>query len=238
VRSAIIDGEAVVEDGDGISRFVDLVEDLKSGHGERVRFIAFDLLYLAGKDMTGLPLFERKAKLQDLIGTSTRSRVRYSDHLAGNGSAMLTEACRRGLEGIVSKRIDKPYRSGRQTEWLKAKCGHADELIIGGYLHSTALRKAIGALALGFFDDGSLVYAGRVGTGFSHRSAADLWRRLRPLRTDTCPFAARLTAAQRGFGQGSSPKWNTALGPMTAYCGKPRFRPCARTNLRGMSSGR
>ena len=121
--------------------------------------------------------------------------MRYSQHLAGDGRRILEAAGQLGVEGIVSKRLDRPYRPGRR-DWLKAKVTASDEFVIAGYVDSKAAQGAIGSLVLGYYDDGRLIHAGRVGTGFTHKAAADLWSTLQPLRVEHSPFAARLTAAQ------------------------------------------
>ncbi len=110
---------------------------------------------------------------------------------------MIENACRLGLEGIVSKRRDAPYRSGRHGEWTKEKCTGREEFVIGGYAPSTAARNAIGSLALGYYEDGKLIHVGRAGTGFTQKSAGSLFKALQELRTDKSPFANALTSAER-----------------------------------------
>ena len=97
---------------------------------------------------------------------------------------MLAEVCKLGLEGIISKRIDRPYRSGRHDDWLKSKCIQVDEFVIVGYLNSNAAPNAVGALVVGYYDKKQLIYAGRVGTGYTQQNARNLMRLLRPLRVD------------------------------------------------------
>ncbi|WP_072392571.1 non-homologous end-joining DNA ligase [Hyphomicrobium sp. CS1GBMeth3] len=198
VKSAIIDGEAVVETSEGVTSFIKLVEALEAGRSEDMVFVVFDLLYLDGVDIRDAPLKDRKELLHALMARGRRSpRLRYSEHLTTDGQTVLNEACVLGLEGIVSKRLDLPYRSGRNGDWLKSKCILTDEFVIGGYLVSTVDAKAVGALALGTFEGGKFVYAGRVGTGFTHASARSLWKTLQPLKTSTPAFAGSLTSAQR-----------------------------------------
>jgi bifunctional non-homologous end joining protein LigD len=197
VSSALIDGEAIVEDQNGASSFAKLVDELKAGRSAQIVFFVFDLLYLNGVDVAKRPLLERKALLQKLFRTSKKDGpIRYSDHLIGDGKAMLEETCKLGLEGVICKRLDKPYRSGRHSDWLKAKCIQTDEFVIGGYLDSTAVRNAIGALALGYYDNKRFIYVGRVGTGFSRKTATDLWQALQPLRSGSSPFATALDSEQ------------------------------------------
>lgn len=197
VQSAILDGEAVVEDERGATSFVKLLEALEAGRSEAMRYVAFDLLYLDGVDLRPAPLGDRKELLAAIMKRRRTKVLRYSDHIIGEGTAMVQEVCSLGLEGIVSKRRDLPYRSGRHANWLKAKCIQTDEFVIGGYLVSSVDAKAVGALALGTFEKGRFVYAGRVGTGFTHEAARVLWKKLQPLKRAASPFAAPLTAIQR-----------------------------------------
>lgn len=198
VSTAIVDGEAIVEDTNGASSFVELVHDLKSSNKQRLAFVAFDLLFLDGADLRTLALAERKAALHRIFASAKRKggRLRYSDHLTGDGRAMLSEACKLGLEGVISKRLDKPYRSGRNTDWLKSKCLRSDEFVVAGYMTSTAVKNAIGALALGVYAGKRLRYCGRVGTGFDRRTARDLWESLQPLRIDASAFSPPPDAVQ------------------------------------------
>lgn len=198
LKTALIDGEAIVEDEHGRSDFPALVAALKSGRDERIVFVAFDLLFLDERDLTPLPLRERKALLKALLDRKgTYDALRYSDHIVGDGAKMLSEVCKLGLEGIVSKRLDAPYRSGRGEIWRKTKCFNADEFVVIGYLESAVEPKAIGALVLGYFKGKALRYAGRVGTGFNRRSAAALWQSLHKLRVAAPPTKDTLDATQR-----------------------------------------
>lgn len=197
ITSALIDGEAVVETDQGVTSFVKLVEALEAGRSQEMLFIAFDLIYLDGVDLSPAPLLERKRLLEAIMKRSRSKHLRYSAHLPADGTAMIAEACRLGLEGIVSKRTDQPYRSGRTGDWLKIKCVLEDEFVIGGYVVSSVDAMAVGALALGTFEDGKLIYAGRVGTGFTNSSARILWAKLQPLKREAPAFDTRLTAQQR-----------------------------------------
>jgi len=190
VTSAIIDGEVVVEDEKGVSSFVELVSDLKARRSARMVFYAFDLLFLQDADTRALPLADRKRLLKRLFARRKKGGpLRFSDHAQGNGALILAESCNLGLEGIICKRLDKPYRSGRGVDWLKVKCIQTDEFVIGGYLDSSAIKDAIGALVVGFYEGKHLIYAGRVGTGFNRRVAGALWLQLHKLRRETSPFA-------------------------------------------------
>jgi bifunctional non-homologous end joining protein LigD len=186
-RTALIDGEIVVEDENGHSSFSCLQAVLKAGARDRFVHYVFDLLHLDGRDLTRLPLVERKAELARLIGKG-RGPIRYSEDFEGDGAVVLRHACQISLEGIVSKRIDERYRSGRSESFVKIKCSNAQEFVVGGYSPSTAMPRAIGALAVGYYDHGRLIYAGRVGTGYTRALAHDLWKRLQPLEIERPPF--------------------------------------------------
>lgn len=197
VETALLDGEVVVMREDGTTSFPELVADLKAGIGSRMVYYAFDLLYLNGVDLRGAPLIERKAVLAKLLNSRKAGTLRLSEHFTTEGHKMLDKACQLGLEGIISKRADKPYRSGRTGDWIKITCHLTDEFVIGGYLDSTAQKKAVGALVMGRYHRGRLRYMGRVGTGFSRTTAAELWKTAQPLRRATPPFADKLDPEQR-----------------------------------------
>lgn len=199
LRSALIDGEAVVEDATGHSSFSLLVDALRNGgRSSDVVFYAFDLLHFDGEAVREAPLADRKRLLETALGLRRKSfQVRYSEHLEGEAEEIFKQACALGLEGVISKRRDRPYRSGRIGDWLKTKCIHADEFVIGGYLDSGPYENAIGALVVGYFERGRLIYCGRVGTGYDRETARALWRALQPLRLKASPFHGTLTTLQR-----------------------------------------
>ena len=183
LASALIDGEIVVEHDNGLYSFNDLQADLQSGRHDRMRYFAFDLLYANGFDLTKVTLLERKALLQQaLAGAAANSPIHYSEHLETDGPTMLEHSCRLGLEGIISKRKDLPYRAGRGDHWLKSKCRQSQEFVILGYVPSTAASGAVGSLLLGYYDNGALTYAGRVGTGWSMRLAMSLRAELEKIK--------------------------------------------------------
>lgn len=197
IGKAMLDGEVVVERDNGASDFSALQADLSEGRGDRFIYYAFDLPYLDGYDLTGANLLDRKAALAQLVGDGSGT-IRYSAHFEADGPTVLEHASRLGLEGIVSKASDAPYREGRSKSWLKSKGSLRQEFVIGGYVPSSTSRKAIGALSLGVYEDGKLRHVGRVGTGFSHKVSEQLFARLERLRGDS-PFASRLDAvAARG----------------------------------------
>ena len=144
------------EDADGISRFSLLQQDLTSGRHDRMVLYAFDLMHLDGVDLKPLPLSRRKAALAKLLGHKSRAALRLSKSLAERGPALLKQACKMGLEGIISKRADAPYRSGRGHDWLKAKCSDRQEFVVAGFAPSTADAHAVGALVLGVYERGKL----------------------------------------------------------------------------------
>ena len=195
VKAALVDGEAVVENAGGASDFSLLQADLSEGRSDRFVFYAFDLLYLDGFDLRATPLVTRKEVLARVVGAGA-GPVRLSEHFGESGELVLHHACRLGLEGVVSKLRDSPYRSGRGKLWLKSKCSQRQEFVIGGYVPSTATRQAIGSLALGVYDGDALRHVGRVGTGFSASVARDLYARLSPMRVSSSPFAGRLSAVE------------------------------------------
>jgi bifunctional non-homologous end joining protein LigD len=190
MTTALIDGELVSEDTDGISQFSLLQQDLKSGRTDRMVFYAFDLLHLDSADLTSQPLSERKAALAGIIKSGRkRGPLRLSESLTEPGPTLLKHACTMGLEGIIAKRNDAPYRSGRGHDWLKIKCSDRQEFVVAGYMPSTADSHAVGALVLGVYKRGTLTYAGRTGTGFTHESARALYRRFKALTRKTSTLA-------------------------------------------------
>ncbi len=196
--SALLDGELVVEDEKGVSSFSLLQTDQKDGRNDRFLYYVFDLLYRDGRDLTGLPLVERKAALKELLEAQPKyGRIRYSEHLEEDGATIFAHACQLHLEGIVSKRRDAPYRSGRTDNFVKVKCHDEQEFVVAGFTPSTAMAKAIGALTVAVHADGALRYAGRVGTGYTHRTARDLWRRLEPLRAARAPVEVPATERRK-----------------------------------------
>ncbi len=195
---AILDGELVVESSGGASDFSTLQADLSAGRTDRFAYYAFDLLYLDGQDLRGVPLLARKAALARLFQKAA-APLRYSEHFEESGEMMLRHACRLSLEGIISKRAEGKYRSDRSRDWIKSKCGHRQEMVIGGYVPSSTSDGAIGSLVLGFHDKDGLRHAGRVGTGFSRVVAEDLFEQLHRIERETSPFMAPLdSTAARG----------------------------------------
>ncbi|WP_274423977.1 DNA ligase D [Chelativorans sp. YIM 93263] len=192
-HTAVLDGELVVEAAGGASDFSALQADLSAGRTDRFVFYIFDLLYLDGYDLRPLPQIERKSVLEKLLQNAP-SALHYSEHFEEDGDLVLQHACRLSLEGIISKDRDAPYRSGRGKGWIKSKCSNRQEFVVAGFVPSSISSRMIGSLILGYYNDGKLVHAGRVGTGFNHQTAQDLYKRLSKMRAQKSPFAAKLTA--------------------------------------------
>jgi bifunctional non-homologous end joining protein LigD len=194
--SALIDGEAAFVLPSGITDFKSLQEHIDSPHGS-IRYFVFDLLSLDGKDWRKKPLKERRAKLAELMAQKgTSNFLVYADCVEGSGPEFFAQACEAGLEGIMSKRADAPYRSGRNKAWLKIKCTKGEEFVIGGYSRSDVRGKPFSSLLLGTFEDGRLIYSGKVGTGFDSGDFTSLAKKLKPLERTSSPFV-EVPAAER-----------------------------------------
>src|SRR5262245_53323282 len=198
-EQAMLDGEVAVLLPDGTSSFQALKNFRSGTGGGLLAYMIFDLLYLDGRDLTGVRLEDRKATLARLLASANDKAavLRYSDHVVGSGAEFLEHACGLGLEGIVSKRRDAPYRGTRGTDWLKIKCLAQQEIVIGGYTDPEGSRVGIGALLGGVYEDGRLVYVGKIGTGFDTRMLRDLKARLARLEQKTNPFASRPPGSAR-----------------------------------------
>jgi len=199
VDTALIDGELVHLASDGTTNFSGLQDAIASGKTGALNFFAFDLLHRDGWDLTGATLEDRKAALADIIPPDTEGILRYSDHQAGQGPAVLRQASSLGLEGIVSKRRDAPYRPGRGGAWLKVKCRNREEIVVIGFTDPEGKREGFGALLAGYYDPlGTLRYAGRVGTGFSAERLADLRKQLDALVVKAPPVTLPKEAPRKG----------------------------------------
>lgn len=192
VHTAILDGEAVVLEDNGRSDFGALQRSLGGRGGKRASIesvlMAFDLIYLDGHDLTGSELSLRRHLLEDLVIPAGSGAIRLSEEVEAEG-AQLQHACGIGLEGIVAKRRDQPYRSGRNGDWLKIKCIQSESFMIVGYEASAAARGGIGSLLLAGRRGRDWIYVGSVGTGFNGKDAAYLRAALDKLRTkrQSCP---------------------------------------------------
>jgi DNA polymerase LigD, ligase domain len=185
---AVIDGEAIVSDDKGLSSFAAIQQALgRGGRAHDITFVAFDLLRLDGEDLRQKPLEERRALLIGLLGEPMPEGILFSDEIEGDPDQLMTHACRLGLEGIVSKLRDSPYRSGRRMEWVKTKCVMSDEFIAIGYVPGKGYG-GLGKVLLAKPEDGKLIPAGGVGTGFNSRTGPDMRRRLDVLAIDSPPI--------------------------------------------------
>ncbi|HEX7885691.1 MAG TPA: DNA ligase D, partial [Phenylobacterium sp.] len=185
----LYDGEACALDAHGAPDFPALQAALSEGRTDDLIFFAFDALFVAGEDLRDRPLRERKARLDAVIraaGKALRRRIRYVDHFETDGDAVLQSACRMSLEGIVSKRLDAPYRSDRSEGWLKSKCRAGHEAVIGGW---TGEPGQLRSLLVGVNRDDKLVYVGRVGTGFGREKVALVLPRLERVAAEKSPFS-------------------------------------------------
>ncbi|MGO8154399.1 non-homologous end-joining DNA ligase [Rhizobium leguminosarum] len=189
VGSAILDGEAVVLDGQGRSDFGLLQQSLGGRGGKKKSsdaiFMAFDLLYFDGHDLRNSELDMRRHLLEDLVPAGEQGDIRLSEQIEADGDQLLASACEHGLEGIIAKRRDAPYSSGRLGDWVKVKCIQSDSFVIVGYEKSTAARAGIGRLLLAARKGKKLLYVGGVGTGFNERNAYELREKLDGLITST-----------------------------------------------------
>ncbi|HEX3651423.1 MAG TPA: DNA ligase D [Rhizomicrobium sp.] len=184
----IVDGEVAALDTRGISNFGDLQSALSDTKTAGLVYFVFDLLFLNGRDFRGLPLTGRKAELEQLLSEKLphSSRIRYVEHYESSGKEMLEAACRTGLEGVISKRADQTYKSGRGNDWTKAKCRGGQEIVIGGWRGDSGNLRS---LLAGAYRDGKFLYMGRIGTGYNVKSAGELLHKLKPLEIARPAFA-------------------------------------------------
>jgi bifunctional non-homologous end joining protein LigD len=189
IESAWLDGEVVVMEPDGRTSFQALQNALSGEHAAKLYYFLFDLPYLNGYDLRHVPLVERKQLLKTLL-EGAPATLRFSDHIQGSGAQVYKQACAHELEGIISKRAQSIYQSGRCRDWLKIKCSLRQEMVIGGYTDPEGSRKGFGALLLGVYEpDGKLRYSGKVGTGFNDETLMTLYKKLRPLETKEPAFS-------------------------------------------------
>ena len=198
VTSAQLDGEVVVLTPEGTTSFADLQAAFQDQADRHMTYFAFDLLHLDGHNLRDLPLVERKDFLEKILPADSDGTLRFSDHLDQSGDVVFRSACRLGAEGIVSKRGDAPYISGRSSNWVKVKCVRQQEFVIGGFTLPGDRGDGIGSLLLGYYERGKLIYAGRTGTGFTHKTQKTLRRRLEKMRASAAAFAAVPADARKG----------------------------------------
>jgi len=185
----VIDGEIVAFDTAGISRFQLLQSRInRTNHFSSVpiHYCIFDILYTDGYSMEQVPLYVRKALLKQLL--QYNDVLQYTDHAVGNGMALFAAACKKHEEGIIAKQKDSKYSHTRSRDWLKFKCSASQELVIGGYTTPQGSRSHFGALLVGYYDKNNFIYAGKVGTGYSHETLALVGKKLEKLTIKKCPF--------------------------------------------------
>jgi len=197
VDSAILDGEVVVLHENGTTSFADLQAAFQEGARKPLTYFAFDLLHLDGHNLRGLPLIDRKAILAQVM-KDVDGALRYSEHLQSDGEVIFRKACELHAEGIISKRAASPYHSGRGGDWLKLKCVHEQEFVVGGFTELANKSHGVGALLLGYYEDGKLIYSGRSGTGFTQKTHGLLRDQLDKLRQGATPFEDPPAEARKG----------------------------------------
>jgi bifunctional non-homologous end joining protein LigD len=221
-RDFVVDGEVVAFDGEttSFSRLQQRLGQHQPGAvlvaAVPVFFYLFDVLWADGRDVRALPLAQRKDILAQVI--TFGGPLRFAEHRTDDGEAYYARACASGWEGLVVKRADAPYRAGRSKDWLKFKCQNNQEFVIGGYTDPRGARTGFGALLIGYYDDGGqLVYAGKVGTGFSTAlletlagSLAGLGRAQPPFAVGTLPRSGVHWVEPELVGQVAFSEWTTA----------------------------
>jgi DNA ligase D-like protein (predicted ligase) len=186
-RTAYLDGELCGVDDSGLPSFAHTQAATDGERGVRLVYYAFDLLHLDGRDVSALPLIERKALLEPLI--TEKLGLQFNSHETGDGELILKHAGKLGFEGVVSKTTDAPHAPGNRGLWRKAKWLNRQEFVVVGWSDPEGSSPHLGALPLGYYaDNGKLIYAGRVGTGMPVKVLADLRRRLEPLARRTSPL--------------------------------------------------
>ncbi|WP_419806577.1 non-homologous end-joining DNA ligase [Terriglobus sp.] len=196
-QNAILDGEVVVLDAEGLSSFARLQASFEKGESHPLTYFAFDLLHLNGHNTRDLPLIDRKDLLRQVLGEDAED-LRLSEHITGDGAAVFHKACELHAEGTISKRATGKYAPGRGHAWVKSKCLHEQEFVIGGWKDLSNGTRGIGSLLLGYYDDqGKLIYAGKTGTGYTQKTHKLLRDLLDPLEQKSSPFAAIPSEARR-----------------------------------------
>ena len=203
-RQLVIDGEVVALDERGQGSFQLLQNRGRISDDGALVFYVFDLLNLEGRNTRDLPLTTRRELLQPLVAGAP-DPIRYSATLNGSIDVVFAEVKRLGLEGVIAKKPGSKYEAGQRSgSWVKVKCVHEQEFVIGGYTPPQGSRDFFGALLVGYHEQGELLFASKVGTGYSQATLRELFQRLKPLRRATCPFV-NLPARRSGkFGQGVS----------------------------------
>ena len=187
--NAMIDGEVCALSAEGVPDFGALQAALSDGKTKNLIFYAFDLLFAVGEDLRAAELSARKKSLEALLKKARLKHIAFVPHFTASGEAMLQSACRMAMEGIVSKRLDAPYRSGRGDFWTKAKCRPGQEVVIGGWWGDASHLRSI---LVGAYQGGALAYMGKIGTGFNARNTGPLLKALRSLKRANAPFAGNI----------------------------------------------
>ncbi|PZR21720.1 MAG: DNA ligase D [Flavobacterium psychrophilum] len=186
----ILDGEIVVEDSKGKSHFQWLQDYEESPDKGKLKCYVFDILYFNGYDLTGLALLQRKKILKALLPKV--NDIVYSNHTLGKGAQALNSIAKKGGEGVIAKKLDSSYHvNKRSKDWLKIKVTKEQEMVIGGYTEPKGTRNGFGSLLIGYYDNGKLIYAGKVGTGFNETSLEEMHSTLKKLEITTCPFSEK-----------------------------------------------
>jgi bifunctional non-homologous end joining protein LigD len=196
-----LDGEVVVLGDDGNTSFANLQAAFQEGTPHQLTYFCFDLLHANGHNTRNLPLIQRKELLAEIVTSANEHTLRLSEHLESDGPTVFHNACKLHAEGIVSKRADAKYASGRGSDWIKCKCLLEQEFVIGGYTlpgaGHTGMR-GVGALLLGYYAGGKLIYAGRVGTGFNEKTHKLLRDKLEALKLASTAFEKPPAEARTG----------------------------------------
>lgn len=182
----VVDGEIVALDSKGKPKF-QLLQNYKKSPVGNLCYYVFDLLFLNGKDLREYALIERKELLKKLIGKKQK-HIMYNDHVDAKGIPFFKASIKQGLEGIIAKKKESTYRSGRGKDWLKIKGHNRQEVVIGGFTEPRGSRSKFGALLVGVYDQGDLIYSGHVGGGFDEKMLKDIHKKLEKLVTKKCPF--------------------------------------------------
>ena len=190
LQNTILDGEIVVLDKNGLPNFQLLQNAINEGETSFVYYV-FDLIFYKGKDLTHHPLEERKEILKAILPKKSNI-IRFSSHIKGKGKEVFDEACRLGFEGIVSKESQSHYTQKRTRSWLKVKCTHRQEFVIGGFTEPKGSREYFGALLLGYYKNKHFQYCGRVGTGFNTQTLKILYSLLLKNKSKQCPYSSAL----------------------------------------------
>jgi bifunctional non-homologous end joining protein LigD len=216
-KQAVLDGEVVAVDSQGRPSFQLLQSYHRAGSKKPpLLYYAFDLVQLEGKDLTGLPLLQRKAMAESLI-KGLPSDIRFSASIQSDSQRVVRELQARGLEGLIAKKKDSKYESGRRSgAWLKFKWTHEQEFVIGGFTRPRGSRSHFGALLVGYYEKDKLMFAGKVGTGFDQKLLGALYRQFQKLIRKDCPFANLPEKPSSAGGRGltaSQMKACTWVGP-------------------------